>query len=204
MERLLRTVLWQGIWRPGAEWCELIRLDAGWRIAGAALLAVDDEPWHVRYDLSLDAAWATRGVQFEARSADGRERRTRLSADERQVWQIERLPATDPGIPEDNLAAVQGLFDVDLGFSPSTNTLPIRRLAPAIGEAVDVTAAWVRFPELTIEPLPQRYIRLEERRYRYESNSGAFVAELEVDDLGLVVNYEDGWQRIAGQTSSNS
>jgi hypothetical protein len=79
-----------------------------------------------------------------------------------------------------------------------TNTLPIRRLAPAIGESIDVTAAWVRFPELTLEPLPQRYTRLSERRYRYESNGGAFVAELEVDDAGLVITYEGGWERVAG------
>jgi hypothetical protein len=75
--------------------------------------------------------------------------------------------------------------------------LPIRRLDPAIGEAVALTAVWVRFPELTIEPLPQRYIRLAERRYRYESAGGAFVAEIEVDDLGLVTTYEGGWRRIA-------
>jgi hypothetical protein len=55
----------------------------------------------------------------------------------------------------------------------------------------------VRFPELTIEPLPQRYIRLADWRYRYESAGGAFVAEIEVDDLGLVTHYEGGWRRIA-------
>jgi hypothetical protein len=100
-------------------------------------------------------------------------------------------------MPVDDLAALHGLVDVDLGFSPVTNTLPIRRLEPAIGEVVAVTAAWVRFPELTIEPLPQRYVRLAERRYRYESAGGAFVAEIEVDDLGLVTTYEGGWRRIA-------
>jgi uncharacterized protein len=60
-----------------------------------------------------------------------------------------------------------------------------------------VTAAWVRFPELTIEPLPQRYIRLADRRYHYESAGGAFIAEIEVDDLGIVTTYEGGWQRVA-------
>ena len=58
------------------------------------------------------------------------------------------------------------------------------------------------FPELTIEPLPQRYLRLGERRYRYESAGGAFVAEIEVDDLGLVVSYEGGWERIAESRES--
>ena len=74
-------------------------------------------------------------------------------------------------MPQDDLSALHGLVDVDLGFSPVTNTLPIRRLDPAIGEAVVVTAAWV-VSRATIEPLPQRYIRLAERRYRYESGGG--------------------------------
>ena len=64
-----------------------------------------------------------------------------------------------------------------------------------------MTAVWVRFPELTIEPLPQRYGRLAERRYRYESAGGAFAAEIEVDDLGLVTTYEGGWRRIAASVN---
>jgi hypothetical protein len=202
---VLRTVLWQGIWRPGAEWCQLGQTEDGWRIGGTALVAVDDEPHQVRYDLALDRSWATRDVELAVRTGDGQERRLRLAADERREWKISRRPGDEVRSADNDLAAVRGLSDIDLGFSPSTNTLPIRRFAPAIGEAVDVTAVWVRFPELTIEPLPQRYTRLDEHRYRYESNDGAFVAGLEVDDLGLVVSYEGGWARIAvgGQTASN-
>ena len=88
-------------------------------------------------------------------------------------------------------------IDADLGISPSTNTLPIRRLNLAVGESRELTAAWVRFPELTVEPLAQRYTRLAERRYRYESTVSGFTAELEVDDLGLVISYENIWQRVA-------
>jgi hypothetical protein len=83
-----------------------------------------------------------------------------------------------------------------------TNTLPIRRPQDAAGGSVELTAVWVRFPELTIETLPQRYTRLADRHYRYESAGGAFVAELTVDDLGLVIDYEGGWLRIAGAEGS--
>lgn len=195
MDQLRRTVLWQGIWRSGAEWCELAQTEDGWHIAGEALISVAGDPERGRYDIALDRLWATRAVQLTVRSGDGRERGARLRVDQDQIWQIERFPANGESV--DDLSTVQGLFDIDLGFSPSTNTLPIRRLSPAVGEAVDVTAVWVRFPELTIAPLPQRYTRLDELRYRYESNNGTFVAEIEVDDLGLVTNYEGGWKRIA-------
>lgn len=193
-----RVVLWQGLLRPGAEWCEFAREEQGWRLSGTALIAVDDDPFMVTYQIALDPGWATRDVEVTVRGgADDGERRLHLHADHGQRWRGERKPAPGGEMSSDDLDAVRGLFDIDLGFSPATNTLPVRRLAPEIGAAVDVTALWVRFPELTIEPLPQRYTRLGERRYRYESADGAFIAEIEVDDLGIVVTYEGGWQRIA-------
>jgi hypothetical protein len=93
--------------------------------------------------------------------------------------------------------AVAGCLDVDLAFTPATNILPLRRLGLAVGESREVTAAWIRFPDLSVEPLPQRYTRLDERRVRYESRGGAFTAELEVDELGLVVRYPPLWERVA-------
>jgi uncharacterized protein len=155
-------------------------------------------PVLVQYVVVLGSDWSTRAVEIVMRSGDAIEpRELRLTVAPDQRWQIERGSSLNTSMPQDDLMALRGLIDVDLGFSPVTNTLPIRRLDPAVGEAVAVTAAWVRFPELTIEPLPQRYIRLAERRYRYESAGGAFVAEIEVDDLGLVTMYEGGWRRIA-------
>ena len=52
-----------------------------------------------------------------------------------------------------NGAAARGLkgcTDVDLGCSPSTNTLQIRRLRLAVGAEDTIKAAWVRFPELDV------------------------------------------------------
>jgi len=194
----VRTVLWQGIQSPGSEWCTLEREPEGWRFRGIVLVEVATVPVLVQYAVALASDWSTRAVEIVMRSGDASEpRELTLTVAPDQRWQITRVPSPNPAMPQDDLQALLGLVDVDLGFSPVTNTLPIRRLNPAIGEAVAVTAAWVRFPELTIEPLPQRYIRLAERRYRYESAGGAFVAEIEVDDLGLVTAYEGGWQRIA-------
>jgi uncharacterized protein len=194
----VRTVLWQGIQSPGSEWCTLEREPEGWRFRGIVLVEVATVPVLVQYAVALASDWSTRVVEIVMRSGDASEpRELTLTVAPDQRWQITRVPSPNPAMPQDDLQALLGLVDVDLGFSPVTNTLPIRRLNPAIGEAVAVTAAWVRFPELTIEPLPQRYIRLAERRYRYESAGGAFVAEIEVDDLGLVTAYEGGWQRIA-------
>jgi hypothetical protein len=64
----------------------------------------------------------------------------------------------------------------------------------AIGEEALVRAAWLRFPSFNLEPLEQRYRRLEANTYRYESAGGRFVAVLDVNDAGFVKNYANIWQ----------
>jgi hypothetical protein len=91
------------------------------------------------------------------------------------------------------VAELKGCVDVDLGVTPSTNTLPIHRLELEVGASAEIVAAWIRFPELDIIPAAQRYTRLADRQYLYESNT--FSAELDVDDLGLVVTYPGIWER---------
>src|SRR5207247_1457892 len=88
---------------------------------------------------------------------------------------------------------LQGCLDVDLGFTPATNTLPIRRLGLEPGGAAYIRAAWGLLPDLTVRAAAQRYDRLAERRYRY--SSGPFASTLDVDEHGLVLDYPGGWVR---------
>jgi hypothetical protein len=90
---------------------------------------------------------------------------------------------------------VRGTVDVDLGFTPATNTLPIRRLGLEVGELAHLDAVWVRFPEMKVEVLTQTYERLGDRMYRY--TSPGFQRDIEVDDAGVVIRYgDDLWQAI--------
>jgi hypothetical protein len=67
-----------------------------------------------------------------------------------------------------------------------------------VGARADVRAAWLRFPELVLEPLDQRYERLAGSQYRYESSGGAFVAILETNAAGAVTRYPGLWQLESG------
>jgi hypothetical protein len=89
---------------------------------------------------------------------------------------------------------VAGCLDVDLNFSPSTNVLPIRRLALGVGKEASVRAAWLRFPSFSLEPLEQLYRRTGRRTYRYESAGGRFTRDLDVDANGLVIRYPGFWE----------
>lgn len=180
-----RAVIWQRVDRPGNEYFELWEYPDGWALSGTVVLADAGAPLLVRYAVSCDSRWITRGTRVLV-CANGVERRLVLRAADGRWW-----------LGEEEIPGVRGAIDVDIAYTPSTNTLPIRRLALAVGESREVTAAWVRGSDLGVEPLPQRYTRLTASRYRYESRGGAFVAELETDPDGLVVDYPPAWQRVA-------
>ena len=183
------TAMWRRLDVDGLEHFRLRREAGGPRLAGTVLLAGEggSGPLRLDYDIGCDTGWATRSAGITLMRGAGT-RRMSLSADGKGRWRIDGEEAE----------ALRGCLDVDVSLTPSTNTLPIRRLALAVGESRQVTTAWVRLPELVVEPLPQQYTRLAERRYRYESRGGAFVAELEIDDDGLVVSYPPLWERVGG------
>ena len=57
-------------------------------------------------------------------------------------------------------------------------------------------AAWVRFPDLTLQPLSQAYVRVSDQQYRYSSRGESFIAKITVDNEDLVLDYEGFWQRV--------
>lgn len=100
------------------------------------------------------------------------------------------------------LPTLVGCMDVDIGITPATNMLPIKRLNLKAQQAKDVTAAYVPLPDqIEGDFLPQRaeqrYTCLKPgHRYRYEGLFRAFTAELEIDPFGLVLDYPETFRRI--------
>lgn len=84
--------------------------------------------------------------------------------------------------------------DLDLSWTPLTNTFAIWRLRLEVGESQEIGVAWVQLPDLRVEAVPQRYTRLAERVYRFEGASG-FVADLELDERDMVERYGTLWER---------
>lgn len=179
-------ILWRSLDRPGHEAAQLSSRGASWHLAGTAVFAHGRQPCRLDYLIVCDAAWQT----LWARVAGwvGQEPvRIQVSAGAGRTWQLNGAEC-----PE-----VAGCIDLDLGFSPSTNLLPIRRLSLDVGQEAEAQAAWLGFPELTIERLDQVYRRTGATTYRYESAGGAFAAELEVNEAGFVTHYPGRWQAEA-------
>jgi hypothetical protein len=96
---------------------------------------------------------------------------------------------------------LDGCGDVDLGWTPATNTVPIRRLDLEIGDTATIVASWVRFPELDVIANEQQYTRLAPDRWRYRS--GDYDFELVTDAAsGMVLAYgQDLWRAAATELS---
>ena len=180
---MTRTVLWRRTQTAGLDYCEIAQRRDGWQCDGVALAQLDGTPTRVQYQIVCDAGWHTQSVAL-AQWRDGVQRTLDLTRDAADRWYGDGQP-----LPE-----LAGCRDVDLGITPATNTLPIRRLGLAIGASAAVAAAWVRFPDLTVAPLTQQYTRLAADRYRYDSPG--FTAEITVDDWGLAMRYAGGWERV--------
>lgn len=184
--RIIRSGLWQWLTGPGLERFELVCEEGGWKARGTIVALGERGPAEAVYSWSCDEAWRTRQADISLRDESG-ERSLHVIAKNGRWF--------ENGHDKKQLA---GCVDIDLGWSPSTNTIAIRRLTLPIGaRSAPLTMAWVRFPQLTLEPLAQEYERVSERRYIYTSRDGDFRAALDVDEDGLVVEYEGYWRRVS-------
>ena len=89
---------------------------------------------------------------------------------------------------------LENCIDLDLGFTPATNLVPLRRLALRDGQAADVSAAWLDVSAGTLEVLPQHYERRAETKYWYEAPSLDYAAMLEVNHIGFIRRYPGLWE----------
>jgi uncharacterized protein len=180
------AILWRRLDMPGHDAATIKPIADGWRIAGVAIVVESARPCLIEYDVVCDARWVTRHCLLR-----GFVGAVPIALDVRRAvsgaWTVDGADA--PGL--------EGCMDVDLGFTPSTNLLPIRRLELAVGQWAVVRAAWIRFPEFTTEVLDQVYTRRAADRYLYESGDGAFRRELTSDPFGCVVDYPGLWRAEA-------
>ena len=191
MENRLTThsIVWRRLDYPGHESALLFSQAGSWHLQGTAVFSHKQLACRLDYHNVCDSSWHSRSANITGWVGKS------LIEIELAVSPEQRWLLNGKDIPE-----VAGCVDLDLNFSPSTNLLPIRRLNPAVGQKMEVRAAWLRFPSFKLEPLVQVYRRIDETTYRYESNGGSFVTDLIVNEVGFVIKYPNLWE-IEGQPS---
>lgn len=175
---------WRRLDVPGHEDSRIEQTADGWRLTGRIDVTEGGARARLDYDITCSADWRTRGATITG-SVSGEPVRLSLVADGEGHWTLNGAP----------LPGVDGALDIDLGFTPATNLLPIRRLDLAVGERRAVRTTWVRFPGLRVGLLEQSYARVAERVMHYDAlvDGARFEARLDIDEFGRVLHYEGLW-----------
>lgn len=177
------SILWRRLDLPGHDACRLAPGGDGWRLEGTAVFRHEDAAARLAYRVDCDRAWRSRSGRILGWIGD-RDLDLEIARGEDGAW-------TFGGAP---VRGLEGCLDLDLGFTPATNLLAIRRLDLALGQAAEAPAAWLDLGSLALTHLPQRYERRSESTYWYEAPSFGYAALLEVAPSGFVRRYPALWE----------
>lgn len=202
-----RLVIWSGL--DGARWegAHLEMTRNGVRASGTQI-AVDPVPYHLDYRLQAPDNFVTRLLDVRVRGA-GWSRSLVLRHDGRGQWDWEaeeegEVKLDPPG--GDSVLATELIdaVDCDLGLSPVTNLMPIRRHGLNLDDgAVDIVVAWVSVPDLRLYSYAQRYESIDRSgegslvRFIDRGLSEGFVADLQLDADGLIEVYPELAKRVS-------
>ena len=177
------TAAWRhGDGREGFEVVSISVADAIYRLDGHTAAVEGGQTWVVRYVISLDEDWVTKGARVWGWSSTGH-RELWVESDGSGRWHVNGSPA-----PE-----YDGYIDIDLESSSVTNTIPVHRLGLGEGQSAKAPAVYVRARDLGRERLEQHYLRLDDdgthQRYDYSAPDFGFTSQLIYDEFGLVLEY---------------
>jgi len=182
---VIASALWRRLDTPGHDACRLVQSGTGWRLEGTAVFRHVLGPASLAYSVDCGAGWESssghiRGM-LGARPIDY------VIARRGRAWTVNGNAT--PGL--------EHLVDLDLGFTPATNLLPLRRVPIAQGKAAQLPAAWFDVDAGTLTELPQIYERRGELAFWYEAPSTGYAALLEFAPDGFVRSYPGLWEAEA-------
>ena len=199
----MRFVLWRGVEEWLAEAASIDLQDGGLSASGIQFGA---HPIPYRLDYRLDATdgYVTRELELTS-TGEGWRRRLLLRHDGSGGWSADVEGDGDPpgGAWDGELPDLSDALDIDIGFSPLTNSMPVLRHRLQREGARDFVMAWVSVPDLRVTASKQRYehVRADDdaATVRFLDLDDAFTAELELDHDGLLVFYPALSRRVASE-----
>lgn len=182
----MNTYIWKSLVLGSIEYASITEQNASWKIESTVLVTSEKIPGcKIQYSIKLDKNWELDTAVIEIDEL-GSKKVLIIELDENKNWIINKKR-------DDSFSSCT---DLDLGFSPMTNTIPIRRFALKKGNSAALTACWVQFPSFKLKPLEQKYTCIDDNTYLYESGT-TFKATLQVDNMKIVKNFPSVWQMIA-------
>lgn len=175
-------MIWKGFQYASKEHCSVAIGADEILINGRIKSRPVDIDLDVSYSLRLTAAWETLAVRIAGRFENKAFDHDFQRAD--SVWK--------------NWDGTQysGGLEPDISFTPLTNTLPVRRLNMRVGESSEIEVLYFDLATRLVDVRKQRYTRLSDFQYRFETVPADFEAVIEVDEDGFVTQYPELFSRI--------
>ncbi len=167
--------IWESELLDSREDFTLVAGTDGYELGGTTLIMHDGVRVEISYRVEVASDWSTRNATIDIPALATSHS---VEVPEPGIWMIDG----------EHRADLDGCTDIDLGWTPATNTIPIRRLEQEGRNAATIRAAWLKWSELQFIATDQTYSR-NEPTWQYAS--GNFSAELWVDDQGVVLRYGD-------------
>ncbi len=189
-----RAVVWAKTDPFGVEFADITLTEQQVKAEGVSI-GGGPIPYRLDYILETAPNYVTSRLRVASRG-EGWRRALDLRRDASGVWTATTEEEGQPDLqsPGGDLAALAAALDCDLGLSPLTNLMPIRRHGLlSQGKPVELLMAWVSVPDLSVRADGQRYLPVRTasdiRVVRYEAIDGTFAAEITLDSDGIVIDY---------------
>jgi hypothetical protein len=191
-----RIVAWRGLdaWRSEVA---LIRLGSRGLVAAGTQVGLAPVAYRLDYRLEAADDFVTRRLSLTAEGT-GWTRHLDLRRSRAGVWTADASAHghVDLPAPGGDVATFATAIDCDLGYSPLTNLMPIRRSGLDRHEgAQDFLMAWVSVPDLGVVASAQRYEHVRATgggsvvRYVDRGLFPGFKADLRLDRTGVIERY---------------
>ncbi len=171
------------------EHCSIEITESGIIVSSEIKAEFENRLFSLTYSIHCNPQWETIFFEMhqEPRWPSGDiQARHHYTADGKGHWFKDGKPAH----------ALTGCIDIDIVLTPLTNTLPVRRLKLDPNEQRQIQVLYVDVLEGTITSVYQRYTKLRQNVYKFETVPNDFEADIIFDDNGFVVSYPGLFDRV--------
>lgn len=181
----MHTVQWTCLDKNGQDACRIAKISDGWTLDGTAVFSHQSQISSLSYRLVCNDNWCS--IMANVNGWIGAENlMLSIIQESGSRWLIN-------GRHDESL---DGLLDIDLGFTPASNTNALRRLNLKESEAATSVAIWLDTEDWTVKKLHQEYTRIGPHTYDYASPHHDYRASLKTTAFGIVAEYPGVWRMI--------